>query len=161
MLKRIAAALLLPLMLACFFSCKRENVFTHAEFNLPLPDDFYEVEPVNSDMLMTNGEVTVAVSRYSYASENIPSYLTAEIFAEYCLDKGGIDSVVYMYGDVPYFTYYSSASGSSLYCVATFYSTPYAYFSVLFATSASLEEQWRDQFLSIADGAYYTTEGSS
>lgn len=157
MLKRIAAALLLPIMLACVFACKRETVFTHAEFNLPLPEDFYEVEPVNSDMLMTNGEVTVAVSRYSYASETIPAYLTAEIFAEYCLDKSGIDSSVYMYGDIPYFTYYSSSNGAELYCMVTFYSTPYAYFSVLYATPTSLESAWREQFLAIADGAYYNS----
>ena len=161
MIKRIAFLLLLPIMLVSIFACGRDNVFTHAEFNLPLPKDFYEVEAENSDMLMTNGEVTVAVTRYSYASDKIPSYLTAEVFAGYCLEKSGVDSEVNMYADIPYFTYYSSQSGSRLYCMVAFYSTPYAYFSVLFATPAELEGEWREQFLVIADGAFYNSEGKS
>ena len=155
MLKRLACVLLLFVVLASVFSCGKENVFTHAEFNLTLPDDFYEVESDTSDMLITNGEVTVAVSRYSYESDNIPPYLTAEVFAEYCLEKSGVDSEVSMYGDIPYFAYYNSDSGNTLYCVATFYSTPYAYFYVLYATPAALESEWREQFLTIADGAFY------
>lgn len=155
MLKRILSALLLPLILVSVLACGRENVFTHAEFNLPLPDDFYEVDPVNSDMLMTNGAVTVAISRYSYASDTIPSYLEAEHFAAYCLGESGIDAEIYTYNDIPYFTYYSASDGSPLYCVVTFYSTPYAYFSVLFATPKSLESAWREQILILADGAYY------
>ncbi len=159
MIKRIVSLLLLSVILVCISACGRDNVFSHAEFNLPLPDDFYEVEAENSDMLMTNGEVTVAVTRYSYASDNIPSYLTAEVFADYCLDKSGVDSEVNMYGDIPYFAYYSSQSGSKLYCMVAFYSTPYAYFSVLFATPAALESVWREQFLVLADGVFYNSEG--
>ena len=155
MIKRILSLLLLSIVLVSVFSCGRENVFTHAEFNLPLPKDFYEVEAENSDMLMTNGEVTVAVSRYSFESDGVPGYLDAESFAEYCLGKGGIDTEVYMYGDIPYFTYYDSSSGARLYCVVTYYSTPYAYFSVLFATRAANEGKWREKFFTIADGAYY------
>ncbi len=155
MLKRLVCMFLSLVLLASVCSCGKENVFTHAEFNLTLPDDFYEVESDTSDMLITNGQVTVAVSRYSYESDNIPPYLTAEVFAEYCLEKSGVDSEVNMYGDIPYFTYYNSDSGTRLYCVATFYSTPYAYFYVLYATPATLEGEWREQFLSIADGAFY------
>ena len=155
MIKRIISALLLPLMLACLFSCGKQNVFTHAEFSLPLPKDFYEVEAENSDMLMTNGEVTVAVSRYSYESESVPGYLDAEAFAEYCLEKSGISTEVYMYGDIPYFTYYDTQSGARLYCMVTYYSTPYAYFSVLYATRAANEGKWREKFFTLADGAYY------
>ena len=155
MIKRILSLLLLPIGLVSVFSCGRENVFTHAEFNLPLPKDFYEVEAENSDMLMTNGEVTVAVSRYSFESEGVPGYLTAEAFAEYCLGKSGIDTEVYTYGDIPYFTYYDTESGARLYCMVTYYSTPYAYFSVLFATRAANEGKWREEFFTIADGAYY------
>ena len=155
MIKRILSLLLLPIVLVSVFSSGRENVFTHAEFNLPLPKDFYEVEAENSDMLMTNGEVTVAVSRYSFESDGVPGYLTAEAFAEYCLEKSGISTEVYMYGDIPYFTYYDSSSGARLYCMATYYSTPYAYFSVLYATRAANEGQWREKFFTIADGAYY------
>ena len=155
MIKRIFAALLLSVMLCCMISCGGENVFTHAEFSLPLPKDFYQVEADGSDMLMTNGEVTVAVSRYSFESEGIPPYLTADVFAEYCLGKSGLDSHVNKYGDIPYFTYYDSSSGTRLYCMVTFYSTPYAYFLVLYATPAALEEQWRESFLAMADGAYY------
>ena len=77
------------------------------------------------------------------------------MFAEYCLEKSGVDSEVNMYGDIPYFTYYNSDSGTRLYCVATFYSTPYAYFYVLYATPSAFESEWREQFLSIADGAFY------
>ena len=155
MIKRILSLLLLLLVLSSLFSCGRETVFTHAEFSLPLPKEFYEVEAENSDMLMTNGEVTVAVSRYSYESEGVPGYLDAEAFAEYCLEKSGINTKVYMYGDIPYFTYYDSQSGARLYCMVTYYSTPYAYFSVLYATRASLEGEWRERFLTIADGAFY------
>lgn len=155
MLKRLLSVLLLVVVSLSVFACGRENVFTHAELSLSLPKDFYEVEAENSDMLMTNGEVTVALTRYSYESENIPGYLTAEIFADFCLERSGVESEVFMYGDVPYFTYYSTESGTSLYCMATFYSTPYAYFSVLYATSAAKEERWRETFLEIADGAFY------
>jgi hypothetical protein len=155
MTKRIFSLILLPLVILSVFSCGRDNVFTHAEFSLPLPKDFYEVEAENSDLLMTNGEVTVAVSRYSFESEGIPAYLSADIFAEYCLEKSGIDADIYMYGDIPYFTYYDSSSGARLYCMVTYYSTPYAYFSVLYATRAANEAAWREKFLAIADGAYY------
>ena len=155
MIKRILSLFLLPLVLVCVFSCGRDNVFTHAELNLPLPKDFYEVEAVNSDLLMTNGEVTVAVTRYSYESDNIPGYLTAEVFADFCLKKSGIDSSVNLYGDIPYFTYHSTETGSDLFCMVTFYSTPYAYFSVMYATPTVLEGVWREQFLAIADGVFY------
>jgi hypothetical protein len=39
--------------------------------------------------------------------------------------------------------------------MVTYYSTPYAYFSVLYATRAANEAAWREKFLTIADGAYY------
>ncbi len=155
MIKRTLALLLCTVLIAFAISCGKDNVFTHAEFNLPLPEDFYEVEPTNSDMLMTNGEVTVAITRYSYESESIPGYLTADLFAEFCLNKSGVDSEVNLYGDIPYFTYYSTETGTKLYCMVTFYSTPYAYFSVLYATPSVLEGVWREQFFTIADGAFY------
>ena len=149
-MRRFLALLLCLAALITLFACSGEREFTHAELTLTLPDDFRREDAGGrADMLLTNGEATVAVTRFPFSNSSIPASLSTDDFARYYMQKTEISATLYAYRDIPYYTYRDASTG--LFCTATFLRSPYAYFTVLFA--AQDEAQWREQFLEIADTA--------
>ena len=110
-------------------------------------------------MLLTDGKSTVSFKRLSLADAEkggiSPSYSDYQ-FAEFFLINSGIDGTVASYADTPYYTYYDTADADRLFCLAAFYRTPYAFFIVIFATSASREGDARDEYFKILETATYT-----
>lgn len=159
MIKRIFAVMLLLAVLLSAVSCGSDTAsFTTSELTLVVPNDFYESDTDEYDMLLTNGYVTVAVTRLSFYTamqQGIPETYTVSQFAEAFTEKTGTSAVIYKYGDTPYYTYRHNTGSTTLFCTATFYKTPYAFFFVLFSTSASNEAEWREKFLEIADSVIF------
>ena len=142
------------LVISLITSCSDYKTFNHCELYIRLPSEFEDVGATDSfDLLMSNGDVSVGVSRMSFgaAYENgIPDTLTDKAFAEYFLMQSGKVLTVYTRDGVPYFSYTEELDGNEYYCVATFYRSLYAYFLVLYSTDAHLSEVWREPFLEFA-----------
>ena len=163
MLKRITAIMLALVMAVSLFSCGEEQdeqkVFTCAELSITLSADYREATPTDStNMLLTDGKSTVTFKRLSVIDaeeEGIsPSYTDFQ-FAEFFLINSDIDGVIARYADTPYYTYYDGEGASRLFCLSAFYRTPYAYFIVIFATSASREADAREEYFAALKSVVY------
>lgn len=160
MLKRtlhlfLSVALLLSVALS-LLSCDRE--LAHAEIILTLPSEYREIDSDRFDVAATNGTASVGVARISFAAaveQGISDTYSQLQFAEYFKLISGKDGEVYTYSGIPYFTYTDSTGGDEMFCTATFYRTPYAYFYVLYAVPASEERYYRDAFLEYAAGVKF------
>lgn len=161
MVKKIISVLLLLTLLCSVFSCKEEELKIRVgELVLTFPEGFSEkTPPKSSNKLLSNGEMTVTVTRVSFydaEAQGIPSAYGAEDFAQYMLNESGREGDVYFYGDMPYYSYYyTDESGAELFCMATFYKTPYAFFTVLFATYRQKEHSARELIFDISDTAVF------
>ena len=154
MIKRaISLLLVLTAVLTLLVSCSDERDFTHCEITLTLPKDFKERESENFDLLVSNGEAFIGISRITFIAgfnQGIPETYTAKQFASFFMYNSGKEAELYTYGDVPYYSYIEESGSKTLYCLATFYRTRYAYIYVLYSTEESKESKWREQFLSYA-----------
>lgn len=163
MIKRVISFFLVLLTVAAaLVSCSDECAFTHCEITLTLPKDFGERESENFDLLLSNGEATVGISRITFIAgfnQGIPETYTAKQFASFFMYKSGKDAEIYSYGDVPYYSYTEDSGSKTLYCLATFYRTRYAYIYVLYSTDESKESEWREKFLSYATSASFDYSG--
>lgn len=151
MLKKIATSLLLVLMLISLVSCDTE--IAHAELILTLPSEYREIENERFDVAASNGMATVGVARISLAAakdEGISDTYSQLQLAEYFKLVGGKGGEVYTYQGIPYFTYTDTSGGVEMFCTATFYRTPYAYFYVLYAVPSAEEKYYREDFLEYA-----------
>ena len=149
-MKRAVTLLILICLCLTLGACASSNEFIHAELTITVPDGFQQQDAGGrADMLLTNGEATVALTRFSFSNSSVPPALSTDDFAEYYMHKTEVEATLYNYRDIPYYTYRDGGTG--LFCTAVFYRTPYAYFTVLFA--ARDEAEWRERFLEIADTA--------
>ena len=152
MLKRLLSLFLLISCICSFVSCGEDDTpktetFTSEELSITLSDSFYRVEDTSSNLLLTDGKMTVSFKRLSFIDAEavgVSAAYTDVRFAEYFLENSGIDGSVYTYIDTPYYTYYTDGE-DRLFCLASFYRTPYAYFVLIFATSASREKTAREE----------------
>jgi len=125
----------IALFALCFslFSCSGEVRAEHCELGILLPRGFDKKDTDGVfDVVYSDGELTVGITRISYASlvdEGISPTLSPRAFAELYKRGEGIDKTVHEYGDTVYYTY---TLGSERY-LPTFYRTPYAYFIITFA----------------------------
>ena len=159
MLKRtlISAALLIA-MLFSLTSCS-DKVFSHAEFCITLPSGFSEEESESYDLVMRDGEVSVAVLRislYAASESGIPDNLSPFAFAEYTSEDRGRAGEIFTYRDIPYFSDYTELSGRKFYTLYTFYRSKNAYFIVLFSSLRSAESEMREKFFEYADTVSFT-----
>ena len=159
MIKRTVSLFLMLITVATLLvSCSDERDFTHCEITLTLPKDFKERESENFDLLISNGEATVGVSRITFIAgfnQGIPETYTAKQFASFFMYHSGKSKELYNYGGVPYYSYTEESGAKTLYCLATFYRTRYAYIYVLYSTDASKESEWRESFLKCAATAVF------
>ncbi|MBR5242002.1 MAG: hypothetical protein IKV20_02575, partial [Clostridia bacterium] len=97
-MKKIISALLLCVLTFSLFSCSGDNDFTHAEYTITLPGEYYSTTSAGVagdfkyDLVMTNGEAYVGVSRLSFvvaSQTGIDITLTPGDFAEYCMAISG------------------------------------------------------------------------
>ena len=159
MLKRafIAAALTVSLLLSLTSCSDRE--FSHAELRITLPSGFSEEASESYDLVMRDGDVSVAVLRislYAASDSGIPDNLSPYAFAEYTSDERGREGDIFIYRDIPYFSDYTEISGRKFYTLYTFYRSKNAYFIVLFSSLRSLESEMREKFFEYADTVSFT-----
>ena len=154
MIKRVLSLILaLMTVTALLVSCSDYSSFTHCEITFTLPNDFEVRESENFDLLISNGEATVAVSRVTFSAgfnQGIPETYTAKQFASFFMYNTKTEAEIYTFDGVPYYSYIDESGTRALFCLATFYRTRYAYIYVLYSTDASKENEWREKFLSYA-----------
>lgn len=154
-LKRFISLFILVALAVSLVGCSEVNEFTCAELTLSLPDGYTERErPDGVNMLLSDGSNTVTLRRISFSDaykEGIPSGYSASLFAEYFLEESDIDGKLESYKNTPYYTYYVTKDGLKLFCLASFFRTPYAYFIILFATRAELEEREKAVYFAAID----------
>ena len=130
----------------------------YCEMRIPLEDGFYSVENENFDATYTNGKYLVAILRISFVAgigEGIPETLTPYEFGEFWLDK--CERYANMISDgVAYCEYYDTEGDTEHFYLEAFYRSRYAYFVVLFGTDSARESDGRVDFLSYAQGVYFT-----
>jgi hypothetical protein len=140
---RFTALILLAAMLISLCACSDEK-YEHCELGIKLDESFVEYDVDGRfDMAYTDGRVIVGVLRFSFEAclkDDIPISMSDYTFAKYYRAKAeGIEDVseVEMYGYLPYFTYTLEGTDEVRHrYVATFYTTPNAYFLVMYITPA-------------------------
>ena len=156
--KRILSCFILISLCFSFFSCS-EEVFSYCELRLPLPDDFEQITDPNFDATYSNGNYAVAVLRISFVAavmEGIPETMSVYEFGEMWLERSRRDANLIKDG-VVYCEYNDRVSGVEYFYVEAFYRSAYAYFVILFTTSADLEDTGRVDFLKYAENLYFKT----
>lgn len=163
-MKKIISAFFLCVLAFSLFSCSGANEFTHAEYTITLPGDYYSTTSVGAvgefeyDLVMTNGEAYVGISRLSFVTASqtgIDITLTPGDFAEYCMALSGTDSVVKQHGDAYYYVYYEIQGGVKYMLLLAFHRSPNAYFTTVFTVKADAERRYISEFLDYADSVKF------
>ena len=163
-MKRIVTVALLCVLIYSLFSCSGANDFTHAEYTITLPGEYYTTTSGSAagdfeyDLVMTNGEAYVGVSRLSFVTASqtgIDITLTPGDFAEYCMELSGTDSVVKQHGDAYYYVYYEERGGVKYMLLLAFHRSPNAYFTTVFTVKADAERRYISEFLEYADSVKF------
>lgn len=159
---KVFIAFLLCFLLAfSFFSCSgnQTNPYSHCEYNLSLPNNFYKIENPQFDVSFTNGKEYVAILRISYAAaikSGIPETYTADEFGLYWLKECDRSCDMLKFEDVDYCDYVETVNDEEFFYLAAFYRSKHAYFVVLFSSSNKDAETSKDVFLRYAADAYFT-----
>lgn len=159
MIKKIVSALLVVLLCLSFVSCSDgPTVYSHCELTIPLADSFREIENENFDVTFTDGETVVAILRISFEAaikNGISNVMNAYEFGEYWLMRCERDASI-VRGSVVYCEYYDSQDGHEQYYLEAFYRSKFAYFVVLFATSANNGEKNLGKYLEYAEDVIFS-----
>ena len=155
MLKRCITFVLCAAFLFLSVSCKRDKIYSHAELVIPLSEDFYATADPSFDASYSNGELSLAILRISFAAgvmSGIPETLEPKAFARYWLLQNEREAEIIKRGDYAICDYMDG----DMFYLAAFFRSKNAYFVLLFATLGSLEAEWRDRMLEFTDGVYFT-----
>ncbi len=155
-MKKITLFILIISILFGIIGCSDNRSFTFAEFTITLPKEYSEMEKNDTyDLTMTNGEAIIGLNRIprgSAAEAGIPDWLMPKEFADYYMRKAGVDSAVELQGDVPYYIYYNTPiGGEAQFCLAAFYRSQYAYFTLFLIVNAEAERPYIGAFLDYID----------
>ena len=144
--------------LGSLVSCSREKEFSHCELTLVLDDSFEEKESEEYDLLLTDGEVVISITRISFVvspSMGFPETDTSKGFAANYMHRTEGSDELLTYGDVPYYTYTEEYEGAQFFHTYTFYRSYQAYFVVAYSVRGENGEASLDRFLEYADAAYF------
>ncbi len=154
--KCIFAVLLLAslLLTACGGTVRAE----HCELGINLPNGYKKHDTGGAfDLSYASDTIVVGITRISHSAainDNIPPTLEPKGFCELYMSRAGHTGDVFLYGDVPYYTYTNTGEGGKSYtCAATFYRSPYAYFVITFITDSIFGASLEDM-LSLTNGVY-------
>ena len=154
-MKRIISLILALMSVFLLVSCSSEH--TYAEFTLTAPRDYKDYDSKGAyDLAFTDGHATVGVLRISLVSaeqSGLDITFTPGDFAEFYMEKAGVDSVLQMENDVPYYTYFQTVGGIKYYYLAAFYRTEGAYFTVTCMVEQSMAISYIDEFKEIISSA--------
>lgn len=163
-MKRFISIALVTFLLLALFSCSDTREFTHAEYTISLPKEYYTTTAsglagdFEYDLVMTNGEAYIGVSRLSFvvASQmGIDITMTPGDFAEYCMAITGVDSSISKHGDVYYYIYYQTQNSIKYMLLLAFHRSPDAYFTTVFTVKADAERRYISQFIDFADSVKF------
>ena len=159
---RIIALFLTVFQLLMLVSCS-ERKYEHCEIGITLDDSFKEYDSGKRfDMAYTDGRVIIGVLRFSFDAclkDDIPISMSDFTFAKFYRAKATeIEDVseVELYGYLPYFTYTLEGTDGSVHrYVATFYTTPNAYFLVMYITPAENAKDNVEHIEDLIDRIYF------
>lgn len=150
--------LIFAFLLCSLISCTQEKEFSHCELTLVLDSSFEEKTSEDYDLLITDGEVVITVTRITFVispSMGFPETDTAKGFAANYMHRTEGSDELLTYGDVPYYTYTEEYQGNEFFHTLTFYRSYQAYFIVGYSVIANDGEKYLDSFLEYADAAYF------
>ena len=155
----ITTVLILAIMLS-LVGCGSYETYGHAEFLIELPDEYEQFDSDGQfDLALTDGTAVVGLNRISRAAaaeDVVPDWLSPTEFAEYYMYKSEVESEVIRVGDVPYYVYYSTPIGSSRqFCLAAFYRSQYAYFTLFCFVPAEAEGAYITDFIDYIDNVTF------
>ena len=139
-------------------SCTREKEFTHCELTMALDNSFTEEESDEYDLLLTDGEVIISVTRISFVAaleSGIYDTYTAEEFARFFMYQSKKSDSLFLQQEIPYYTYTEDYKGSEFFHMLTFYRSYSAYFIVGYSVMGEGSDGYIDKFLEYADSAYF------
>lgn len=150
--------LILTFSFFALVSCSDTKEFTHCELTLVLDKSFQEQESEEFDLLLSNGDAVISLTRISFEAgfdSGIPDTLTPKGFAAFFMNKSGKSDELLMRGELPYYTYNESVNGSDIFYTVTFYRSYNAYFIVAYATPLQNKNELSEKFLWYAENAYF------
>ena len=156
--KSIILFLIMAFSFFAFVSCSDNVEFAHCELTLVLDDGFEAEKSEEFDLLLSNGDAVVSLTRISFdagVESGIDETYTAKGFAAFFMNKSGKSEELLMRGDVPYYTYTEKVNGSDIFYTVTFYRSFNAYFMVAYATPLENKNEWSERFLGYAEDAYF------
>ena len=159
---RSLALLTLLALLFSLVACG-ERSYEHCEIGIRLGSDFSEYDSDGRfDMSYSDGRVVIGVLRFSFEAclkGDIPITMSDYTFAKYYRNRAGeIENVteVALHGYLPYFSYTLTGEGNVEYrYVATFYTTPNAYFLVMYITPESILQKTRGEISELIEKVYF------
>ena len=158
MKKRVVSLFLLLFLGFSLIGCGDSGVFTHCELSIPLDESFREKESDSFDLLISDGQVAVGVTRLSFIAalnQGISDTYTAKGFAAFFMHESGKSDKLDVYEDVPYYTYTEQGENTEMFYTAAFYRSMNAYFIVIFGCPADLSDERAEDMLKYAAGAYF------
>ena len=159
---RVLSLFIIIAVLLSLASCD-SGKFEHCEIGLRLGEDFFEYDSDGRfDMSLTDGRVIVGILRFSFEAclkDDIPISMSDYTFAKYYRARATeIEDVseVELYGYLPYFTYTLEGVDESVHrYIATFYTTPNAYFLVMYITPAEDAAENASHIADIIESVYF------
>ena len=155
-MKRALGLALAFVLILNLFSCgDGADKYSYCELVLPLSDTFSTVEADTFDAAFTDGRAVVGIKRISYSiSEDLGIAPTLEPmqFAHYYMLVSESEYEIKKEGDVPYYSYESDG----YFYTFTFYTSKYAYFTVVYSCRTQLRDTYEEKFIEYACGARFT-----
>ena len=150
--------LVFAFLLCSLVSCTREKEFTHCELTLVLDSSFEEKKSEEYDLLLTDGEIAVSITRISFViapTMGFPETDTAKGFAANYMHRTESSDELLTYGNIPYYTYTEEYDGETFFHTFTFYRSYQAYFIVGYSVRGNGTGSYLNKFLKYADAAYF------
>ncbi len=150
--------LIFAFLLCSLASCSREKEFTHCELTLVLDSSFEEKTSEEYDILLTDGEIAVSITRISFViapTMGFPETDTAKGFAANYMHRTEGSDTLLTYEGIPYYTYTEEYEGETFFHTFTFYRSYQAYFIVSYSVRGKDGQRQLDRILEYADAAYF------
>ena len=159
-MRRLLSAALVLAMIFMTVGCSDLDEHSYAELVIELPSEYEVFEAKDTyDLALTNGVAVIGInriSRVSAAESGMPDWLSPSEFAAYYLYMSVEKSEIEYVGQVPYYSYYHTPIGADQqFCLAAFYRSQYAYFTVFCFVSSSAEAGYIGDFIDFIDNVRF------
>ena len=150
-------------LLASLASCKADKKHTYAEFNLTVPENFFEYETDLYDLSLTDGVASLGLNRISFVTAQqtgLDITLTPTDFATYYMRGLDENAEIHRTGDVPYAVTVSGDLEARYFCLYAFYRTPQSYFTLVCMAPYNERGNYEKAFIDYIDNVEISRENS-